>query len=357
MKKIVISAILLAVLQCPLSTIICQTSSVKEDKYTLLTKPYNKRQLTLYKGQFQVYGGYKFALRNRSYDSEGEVIELKKNGNSSMLHNYSIELKYGVLNFLELGVATSYSKRGVRTESVTYGSTFGDLTLNELTEYKGIGDLLIFTSVRLPLEFTWFDFMINGGFYLPIAGHEPEKPSHTITLDVPSNTVTVDYHYNNKNGYGVPLYKVGAAAKATFSRFSAYADFAFLDPLKDGTSLRWDETMTDYIFSYTSQKYDYLPDREISGALSINYQANGWFNIHLLGRMMKTSNGWTEYWDNKRYKDPETTLLTLEPGYELQISPSLRLYQVAGFSLAGKSTDAPFYMITTFSYSIFPFGK
>ena len=87
---------------------------------------------------------------------------------------------------------------------------------------------------------------------------------------------------------------------------------------------------------------------------SIHYQAAGWFDINLKGSYFKSDGGWTEYWGIK-YANPEITLFTLEPGFEIQISPSLTIYQVAGISLTGKSTDAPFYMFTTLSFNLFPF--
>jgi hypothetical protein len=70
----------------------------------------------------------------------------------------------------------------------------------------------------------------------------------------------------------------------------------------------------------------------------------------------KTSGGWTEYWGNK-YKNPETCLITLEPGFELQISPNLTIYQVAGFPVGGKNSDAPFYLFTTVRFSTFLFHR
>ncbi|MCX6328662.1 MAG: hypothetical protein NTZ85_03975 [Bacteroidia bacterium] len=357
MKNRFITAYLIAAFLIPLVPVNCQTSTGNRDKYTLLTTPYNKRPLTLYKGQFQADAGYKFSLRSRSFDNNGDVIDLKTNGNASVMHNYFLELRYGVLNFVELGIESSYSKRGIRTESTTYGSAFSEVIVNELSEYKGLGDLYIYTSIRLPVQYTWFDFRVSGGFFLPTAKYKPDQPSNSISVDNTTSTFTIDYKYNNKNGYRVPVYQISAAAKVTFSKFAAYADFVFKDPLKEGTNIRWDETLSNYVFYYTSHEYDYLLDREMTTTASVHYQPVGWFDIHLKGSLLLSSKGWTEYWDNVRYKNPEIQLLTLEPGYEIQISPSLRLSQFAGFSLSGKSTDAPFYMITTLSYSIFPFLK
>jgi hypothetical protein len=358
-SKLVLTAITLSLI-CFLP-VKSQTDSKPADKYTLLTMPYNQRQLTLYKGQLQANAGYKFALRSHSFDDNGDAIDLKKNGNSSVLHYYFVELKYGVLDYLELGIETSYMRQGIRAESTTYMSYIDEFTQSEiivtsLNEFKGIGDMFLYTSLRLPIDFKKFDFKISGGMSVPVAKYEPEKPSHSITDIYDVNNYTVNYHFNNRNGIGVPVYQVSATAKFTFSRLTAEADFTFRDPLKEGTSIRWDQTMINQSFFYSSSPYKYLPDRTIMINASIHYQTTGWFNIYMNSRYFKTSKGWTEYWGLK-FGNPQINLLTLEPGYEMQISPSLKLYQIAGFALTGRNSDAPFYLVTKLSYNIFPFKK
>ena len=338
-----------------------QTGSSSHDKYSLLTMPYNKRPLNIYKGQIQINTGYKFAVRSRSFNNAGDVMNMKDDGNSAVLHYYFIDLKYGISNFLELGGETNFMRRGIRSESITYLNTNSlgatdEISVNNLKEFRGMGDILLYTSFRLPTEYKWFDISIRGGIYFPTAKSEPSKPTHSVTNVTDANSYTVNYHFNNKNGFGVPVYYISAAAKFTLSDFAAEADFTLREPGKEGTSLRWEETMTDKQFSYYDKPYQYLLDRTMMGNISVNYQATGWFNIFLNGSYFKTSDGWTEYWGNK-YKNPEMQLITIEPGFEIQISPTLTIYQVAGFPIAGKNADAPFYLFTTLSVNIFPFFK
>ena len=94
--KILISLIAILVVSVPLNA---QQSSPSRDKYTLLTMPYNKRPLTLYRGQFQLNAGYKFAVRARQFDANGKKIILKDQGVASVYHYYHIEMKYGVTSF------------------------------------------------------------------------------------------------------------------------------------------------------------------------------------------------------------------------------------------------------------------
>jgi hypothetical protein len=359
MKKEIIFAILILIIM-PFSADGQNIPAVK-DKYILLTMPYNQRPLNLYRGQLQIDAGYKFAVRAQSFDSNGELVDLKSNGTGSVYHYYFAELKYGLTNFIELGVETDYLRRGIRDASskvinVTTTAT-QTINLNKLTESKGMGDLFVYTSLRLPVEYHWFDFGLKGGMFLPTAKHFDKQPTNTVqTSLITANTYTVNLHYNYTNGYGVPVYYIGAEAKAGFRKFSVEAVWSMRTPMKEGTSLRWEETLTDNAFSYNDKSYQYLLSNIFATDVSLHYQATGWFNVFLNGSFSRTKGGWTEYWGNK-YMNPEKNLVNIEPGFELQVSPSITLYQVAGFPVSGTNSDAPFYLFTTLSYNLFPFRR
>ncbi|HPF02562.1 MAG TPA: hypothetical protein PLV06_12810 [Bacteroidales bacterium] len=333
-----------------------QTESKQGDKYTLLTMPYINRPLNTYRGQLQVNAGYRFAVRSRSFDADGKKIVLKDDGNSSVLHYYFTEVKYGLTSFMEIGGEFYYMKRGIRDETISYISTDNAYTVNNLKEYKGPGDLFLYTALRLPFEYKWFDFGISGGIFLPTAGYKPDQPSHSITAES-VNAYTINYHFNNKNGFGVPVYMISAAAKFTFSRLAFEAGFSIRDPLKEGTNIRWDQELTMLnTFAYENKPYMYLPDRTMLANASIHYQPVGWFNIYLGGNYTTMQDGWTEYYGLK-YRNPEMHLFSLEPGFEIQISPTLILYQVAGIPLAGRNADASINFFTSLRFNMFLFRK
>jgi hypothetical protein len=336
-----------------------QSAPQTRDKYILLTTPYNKRPLTLYRGQFRADAGYKFAVRSQSFDSGGNLTYLKNNGTGSVYHYYFAEIRYGITNFLEAGVETNFLRRGIRDATTTVVSVTTTaterVTVNKLTESRGMGDIFLFTSVRLPMEFRWFDFRVKGGLYLPSARHEAQQPTNKVeTSLVSSNTYTVNLHYNYKNGYGVPVYLAAAAAKVNYKKFTAEADLTFRTPMKEGTGIRWEETMTDKAFSYYDKSYSYLLSNIYTLDASLHYQATGWFNVSMNSSFYRTKGGWTEYLGNK-YSNQEKRLINLEPGFELQVSPSITIYQVAGFPISGKNNDAPFYLFTTVTFNMFPF--
>lgn len=335
-----------------------QSQAPGRDKYTLLTMPYNMRPLTLYRGQLQLNGGYKFAIRSQSFNSEGDKIFLRKNGTGSVFHYYYVNAKFGLTNFLELGAETNFIRHGVRAESVVYtAASFTSsqrVTVNKINEIKGRSDLLLTASARLPLTYRWFDFGFTGGIYIPSAPYEQEKPAHTLSNITASDVYTVNYKYRFSNGYGVPVYLMSPQVKFTFRKISLQADLIYRTPAKEGTNVRWEENLVEKQFVYYDNKYKYLLSDSWTGAVALHYQATGWFDISLNTSWQKTSGGWTEYWGNK-YKNKETRLLVIEPSFELQVSPALTVSQTAGFPVAGLNCDAPFYLFTTVKYSNFLF--
>ncbi len=335
-----------------------QTASAPRDRYTLLTMPYNLRPLTLYKGQLQANAGYKFAVMSRSFDEDGNLVILKDEGTASVYHYYYLEMRYGVTNFLELSAQTNYMKRGIRSVTESYvTSSVEAINVNTVTETKGMSDILLLASVRLPITFKWFDARISGGAYVPSAKYQPAQPTHKVSNVTAASAFTVDYHYNNKNGYGVPVWLMAGAAKFTVSKFSLEADFSYKKPVSEGENIRWEEEITvDKAFTYSTDTYQYMLNSSYDVNASLHYQATGWFNIELNSSYHYSGEGWTEYWGNKFKNRPER-LFTLEPALEIQISPSITISETAGFPLFGSNIDGPFYLFMTLSFNTFPFFR
>lgn len=332
-----------------------QPVSVPRDKFTLLTMPYNMRPLTLYKGQLQVNAGYKFAIMSRSYDVNGNLVILKDEGIASVYHYYFAELKYGLTDYFELSAQTNYMKRGIRSVSEDYIASVSEaIHVNTVTETKGLGDILLLASLRMPITYKWFDVGITAGAFVPSAKYQPAQPTHRVSNVTTASVFTVDYHYNNKNGYGVPVWLLSGAAKFTVSKFSLETDFTYKKPVNEGESIRWDQALTaDKAFTYSTNNYKYLLNSSYDVNASLHFQATGWFNIELNSSYFYSGGGWTEYWGNK-YKNKPEHLFTLEPALEIQISPSLTIYEIAGFPLSGSNIDGPFYLFMTLSFNTFP---
>jgi hypothetical protein len=345
----------------PLSLIHSQSAEPSGDKYTFLTMPFNKRQLNNYKGQLELSVGYKFAINSRSYDSNGDKTSLKDIGTASISHYYNLGIKYGVTNFLELEVQTNYMKSGTKSQSLSYyssNSTGGVDMVNVYTldETKGFSDLFLSGALRLPFEYKWFDFRVSGAYFLPTSKFKPPEPTNTITDVTSANSYTINYHYNNKNGFGVPVIQFTGEAKVNLSKFTLMASYIFQDPVKEGQNIKWTQILLNQKFTYYSQPYQYLLNRTTSFDLSFHYQAAGWFNVNLNMNFLHSSKGWTEFWGSK-YMNPDQKLFSLEPGFEIQVSPLVRIYEVIGLPVSGKNAYGPFFLYTTFHFNLFPFRK
>ncbi|MFN8241873.1 MAG: hypothetical protein U0X39_14120 [Bacteroidales bacterium] len=355
--KIKLIVIVLSFLQL---TVQAQDKGTRVDKYTLLTMPFNLRQLTLYRGQIQFNAGYRFSVRSQSFSNEGDRVLLKSNGTGSVYHFYFADLRYGVTDFIEIGASTDFIRMGVREQSLTITSvttlSTDRVSVNKLTEVKGFGDILLKATIRSPFRYRKFDISATGGIYLPSSPYEPEKPQNTVTSIVSADSYTVNYHYKYTNGYGVPVWLIAGQLKMKLGRFTTLGGLEFRTPLKEGTNIRWEENLVNKIFTYYDKTYSYLLSNSWDVDASIHYQPTGWFDFYINSTFRKTTGGWTEYWGTK-YRNKGTSLFSIEPGFELQISPSLIISQVAGFPLSGKNTDAPFFLFTTVRYSIFPFRK
>ncbi len=337
-----------------------QVNSGESDKYTLLTMPFNRRQLTLYKGQLAINAGYKFAVRSREYDNNGKKQMLTNSGTGSVFHYYFGELRYGITDFLEVGAETNFIRHGMRAQTETYVSTTAagtqNVTVNKLSEVKGMGDLLLLLTIRLPMQYKWFDLSATGGLFLPSSNYETAKPQDNLTSLATANSYLINSYNKYSNGYGVPVYMLSGSAKASIDKITFTADFTYKTPKNEGKNIRWTGTMVDKQFSYSDKTYQYLLSDEYVVNGAVHCQLTGWFDIYMNCFWQMTKGGWTEYWGNK-YSNPRTSLFTFEPGFELQISPSLTIYQVAGFPFSGKSADAPFYLFTTIRFSNFLFSR
>ena len=278
-----ISALLLVQLLLVAISVSAQRQTRQEDKYILLTMPYNQKPLTLYRGQLELNGGYKFAVRSMKYDTEGRSVYMKDDGTGTVYHFYFADINYGVTNFLQVGASTNMLRHGEREvttqiESTALGTT-NRVTVNKLTEVKGIGDLLLLTTLRLPIKYRYFDLSATGGLFIPTSAYKPQQPKNSVTNVTAVSSYTVNYHYNQTNGYGVPVYLLSASVKGGYRKFSFEGDFTFRTPKKEGTNIRWEATMVDKNFSYYDKTYLYLLSNSYSFNGTFHYQATGWFDL------------------------------------------------------------------------------
>src|SRR5262245_53318470 len=72
------------------------------------------RPLTLHKGQLRISGSYALGIVNKRFDEGGDAIRLSDEGLTSVRHTMVAELKYGVLDYLELQVIFARQSQAIR---------------------------------------------------------------------------------------------------------------------------------------------------------------------------------------------------------------------------------------------------
>lgn len=352
MKNILLKAALLLAISSQVLIATAQDNN-KATSYSILTESFNLRPINMHRGQLQINTGYKLSVRTKSYNREGEVISLQEDGSASVQHKYLFDIKYGVLEFIQLGARVNYYKQGIRSETHNYLSGVNYITVNKLNEYKGFEDLFLHASVSLPFNINNFDFAMTGGVSLPTAKHEPDKPSHeAVPLGLPS--YTFNYQYNNKNGLGVPVWTGQADVQLSLNKLTLTSSASLSKASAEGESIYWSEYFEDREFFYNQTAYSYLLQDNLNIYTSIHYQAIGWLDTFLAYDYTKATGGWTEQYGN-RYALPEMKLSYLQLGFEIQLSPLLRLNEIAGFATGGQSADASFYILTSLSFNMIPF--
>ena len=279
-----------------------------------------------------------------------------------MRYDFPIDIKYGITDFIEAGMNISYSRAGMPSKTTSYIGSNYIVQYYSLEELRGLNDLLIYASLRLPIEYKFFDINFGGGIFLPSAKYKPDQPKHSITSIehiLPDGSIfehSVNYRYHIPNGSGVPMYRLSSSGKLKVDKISFQLDAVFQFPAKTGNNIRWSHTLLTFDsgdeFSYTSEEYEYLPDRAHRVDLAIHYQVNGWLDLFLNGANFSSSGGWLENWGQK-YANSQQTLWTIEPGFSIQVSPKLILFQKTCFPLSGKNIDGQFGIMITARFNLF----
>jgi hypothetical protein len=126
--------------------------------------------------------------------------------------------------------------------------------------------------------------------------------------------------------------------------------------LKDGTSFEWIHQLNNNNeFEYRQDPFTYrLPD-SFSYAAEAEYQPLPWFDVFLNVSGFHASAGWTSSQEDLKVALPDQSVIFLNPGFEIIITPQLWLRERMAFTLTGKSHEAPFGFQTTLLYNFFPF--
>lgn len=324
----------------------------QEQNSILLVERSIDRPLTVHKNQLQINAGYDFSMLSRRIDESGNRINLSKAGIASAMHTFPMDVRYGILEFLELSTGTSYKKSGIRSEDYWIFSGSSKIRIQDINEHKGFEDIFLKLGLRLPLKLKSFDWSVSGSVTLPVAKYKPDKPNHeAILVDPVNNSYIFNCHYNNRFGTGVPTLKTGSAVKLRTDRIAVRASANYLEAFSSGENINWKSRRIYEEFEYTDLSYKYLPSQVINCSGVFTYQAIAWFSQFVLIDYYKIYGGWSEI-TGKRVANEDRYYLFVSFGFEIQVSPYLRLFQLVELPGWGNNTDAPVCFTTNLSFNI-----
>ena len=319
------------------------------------------RPITLHKGQLRVTGAYSLAVVTKRFDDTGEAINLRDEGLASVRHRFGADIKYGVNEFIQISTFINRSSQTIRDQSRIIIPVFITqepiVNQNTLYEYKGWEDLSVNLDVRAPFRTKKIDVGLTMGISVPTAPHNPDIPSHSIEYvdEGEGPQYDVVYRYNYNLGKGVTVARVGGMVKYRLSKWAFSARVDYRHGLEEGSSYEWKHQLADYEqFEYRQEFFTYrLPDTfEYYG--EIEYQPLPFFDIILNVSGYHAQDGWQTVAQSKM-AIPDATLVMINPGVELIVTPRLWFRQKFQFPVSGKSYEGAYTFYTSLIYNLFLF--
>jgi hypothetical protein len=302
------------------------------------------RPLLMHKNQIQVNTNYTFGYTTKKFDGNGNAVDLLKVASASLMQTLQFESSYGISENLQILLGVNYKSTELRNLPVETASEHDYLLFSQITDKKGLDDLLMELSFQIPTAAKKLYLSFNLGTYIPVASYTSQKPEH---LYLTTDTITyLSYLFNEKNGDGVFKLKSGLSLKLRTKKFAFIGAATYIQSLGQADKTRWIWQLTGngigiYSFNYDQIPYHDKPSQQIDYNLCVLYQVVPW--IHLLGyfKSLYAFNGWSEN-TGQRIKNIETHLNYISLGIELQATPNLRLYQDIEYAISGKNINAPY---------------
>ncbi|MFN8207535.1 MAG: hypothetical protein U0T82_09030 [Bacteroidales bacterium] len=323
----------------------------------LLSETRIDRPLLMHKNQFQLNGGYKFAVNSGGFNNEGEMKNYQKMGLASSENLFSLSGHYGLTDFLEFNFGLNYRSTVQRKNDllIAWPTTVPDLihitSVTELNALKGFEDLDLGLGLKPWTRNTPFEIAFRFGASLPTASSENPQPQHKANIP-DTLTTLLEYKYPGRFGKGMPFLKFGMDAKLRLSSvsFTMVADAS--RGLGESVYTDWQAQLSGSSFTYSRKD---IPVRyaDYYGVMALfDVRVFSWFDVYGGYRFQFSTGGWKEF-DGVKFALPETSSSTAVLGFEILTTTHLRILEHAELSLAGKNTDVQTGIYTSFSYNIF----
>jgi len=167
------------------------------------------------------------------------------------------------------------------------------------------------------------------------------------------DSMDIRYQYHHKFGNGVPVGRLGTSMKLRFNKLAVEASFHMNKTLKEGESVYWQSRLTDGEIEYREITYQYDLGQTFDYYAAIAYQAIDWLAVVLSFDGIDSSGGWTTE-TGKKVGTGNISLHSLGVGYEIQVSPNLRLNQYLQLPVSGKDMMAYWIFQTGVSVNFIP---
>ena len=319
------------------------------------------RPITLHGGQLRITGAYSLAVITKQFDDNGDVTNLRDDGFASVRHRFGLDIKYGVNEFVQLSTFIHQSSQTIRdqTRGIFSANAEEDPNVyqNLSYEYKGWEDLAVNLDIRAPFRTRKIDVGLTVGISMPTASHSPDIPTHSIEYAAESGSpqYNVDYNYHYNLGKGVTVAQLGGMIKYRLPKWAFSARVDYRHGLQEGASYGWKHQLVEYEeFDYRQEVFTYrLPDVfEYYG--EIEYQPLPFFDIILNVSGYHSQDGWRTVGRDKM-AIPAATLVTINPGVELIVTPRLWFRQKLQIPVSGKSYEGAYTFYTSLIYNLFLF--
>ena len=312
------------------------------------------RPVTVHAGQLQLGGSYWLNVNSKRYDENGNVIHLNDEGLTDIRHNLFFNIRYGVLEFLEVEASIANKSESNRQQQELLLSDYDPtIEINHLTEIKGFTDLYLGTNIRLPVDYHFFDLAGTMGIFLPTAKYQPDRPLDEYNYD--PQYVTLLIHNINRWGNGVPVLNYGGQIKIRAGNWGLYGSYFYRKALKEGSNINWTSNLENNQITYTSETYNYSLSGEKEFQVTAQYQAIPWLNFFASLQGIQSSNGWSEI-TYQKVQEPMKSFTSLNPGFEIIITSKFWLREQMMFPLGGRNDYGPFGIYLSLRYNLFPFN-
>jgi len=313
------------------------------------------RPINLHGGQFRITTGYGLTSVTKRYDLNGNGINLRDEGISYVRHAIPISIRYGLSEYIEIGISSMYKRQTQREEELLTSAGVVFTNLFQVYERNGFEDVIISLSGRAPFRTRKIDLLLNVGVQLPVGSGKEDKPEHSLTQQNVSASVLRNIVYLNKPkwGNGVIVANAGGTVKARtpFYAFTLAVDYSL--PLDESENTQWRHQLVGNQFEYQGIPFRYLNAERLSYFAEIERQLATWFNLSFQVLGEKRAGGWTEI-NGMKIIRPESSQLNVSPGFEILITPKVWLRQRLLFTLSGENDENLFAFNAALIYNFFP---